>query len=286
MQFPTHFYSWLDFWLEYYHKPSVQKSTYTCTTYKITMIKKLVPDISLIEIDEFFCQDILNKMFDGGYARDTITKIRILLRKSLKLAQRKGLIVVNPTDDLIVPKAYTKVIEALSPDEQLKIEKACSKIAFGYLIIFLLYTGLRRSELENLTWNDFNQEQSEIYIRKSKTPAGARTVPLITVAKNIILSQQHCSKHNFIFHSPLGGPLSDTFLKRLYLEIRESTNIASFTNHVCRHSFATRLLERGASPKSVSVLLGHAKVEYAMNIYTTLQNKFIQKEIFLLEPIA
>lgn len=283
MQFPSNFYDWLDFWLEYYHKPKVKQSTYQSTYYKINMLKKHANNIELDLVDEFYCQGILNRMYDAKYAKDTIIKIRTILIQSLKQAKRKNCINENPTEELIIPKAHTKVVEALTTDEQIKVENACKKMPYGYLFIFLLNTGLRRSELANLKWSDFDKKNREIAICKSKTKNGIRTIPLVNVAYNIILSQRKVEKSNYIFHSPQGGCITPTFMKRLYNDIRQSTGINTFTNHVCRHTFATRLIEYGASPKSVAALLGHSKVEYALNIYTNLEKRHVRKEIFLLE---
>ena len=283
MNYPTTFYGWLDFWLEYYYKPSVKKNTCTCMSYKIKMIKRLAPNILLTEIDEFFCQNVLNRMYDENYARDTIAKIKTALQKCLKMAVKRNLIADVYLDDLITPKAHTQVVFALSIAQQKLVESVCNKMQYGYLFVFLLYTGLRRSELANLTWNDFDENKREIYIRESKTFAGIRTIPFVQKAYDILTSQPRSDKNSYIFHAPQGGKLNAVFMKRLYIEIREATGIPKFTNHVCRHSFATRLAELGANPKSISVLLGHTKVEYALNIYTNLEKMYVRKEIYLLD---
>lgn len=69
------------------------------------------------------------------------------------------------------------------------------------------------------------------------------------------------------------------------MRIREKTGLDSFTTHVCRHTFATRLSEEGASPKAVADLLGHKKVDYALKIYTDLEKLKTVKEVKRLDHL-
>lgn len=283
MNYPESLYEWIDFWLEYYKKPTVKPVTYQCCVYNSHTLKRYARNIPLSEIDEFYCQLILNKMFDDGYSKATINKISRMLKQSLLRAKRCGCIFDNPTDYLVIPNAPTKKVEALTIEEQRKIEKVCTDEKQGYLFLFMLYTGIRRSELINLKWQHFSNERREIFIADSKTKNGIRTIPLIKPAYAIVTRQLRSKQDDYIFHSAKGKQLSNTILKSLYNHIRKLTGISSFTNHVCRHSFATRLIERHANPKSVATLLGHARVEYALNIYTSIEKQQLRKEIHLLE---
>lgn len=285
MIFPKNFYEWLDFWLEYYHKPKVKESTYNVTVYKLRMLKKQTHDTPIELIDEFYCQNILNKMFDDNYSKSTITKIYEILNQVLGQAKKKNCILANPAGKLVIPKAHTKCVEALTIEQQLTVIEYCNKLKNGCVFVFLINTGLRRSELINLKLSDFNDTTREIFIRKSKTENGIRTIPLLNIAYQIIVSQQKSLSDDYIFHGAHGGRLTSTIMKSLYTKVREATGIKTFTNHVCRHTFATRLIELGASPKSVAALLGHSKVEYALNIYTNIRKQHMRKEIFLLEAI-
>jgi len=284
MDMPENYYDWLDFWLEFYHKPKVKPDTYQCTFHYLKILKSHSFNIKLKDIDEFYCQSILNKMYDGGYAKATIKKVNTIIRQSMMRARRNQLMFQDPTEFLIIPQAPIKKVEALTVEEQKIVEQACKQDTLGHLIIFMLNTGLRRSEVINLKWSNFNKRDKEITITKSKTENGIRTIPLLNKAYNVILSQKKSTDDDFIFHGHLGTKLTNSIMKKLYEKIREETGINTFTNHVCRHTFATRLIEYGASPKSVATLLGHSKVEYALNIYTNLEKKHVRKEIFLLEP--
>lgn len=276
------FYSWLDVWLDTYKKAQVQDQTYANSIYYTKMLKKSAEDILMSDIDEMYLQSILNKMADKGYAKGTLQKIRCILCQSIYKAFKNGIIEEDYSSELIIPKkAPVKTVVALSKEEQKVVEDVCEECTNGDFAIFLLYTGLRRHEFINLEWTDFNIEKREVNIRKSKTASGVRSVPLVQKALDIILKQPKIDQ--YIFHNADGTRASNASLKKLAERIRQMTGISKFTIHVCRHTFATRLLESGASPKSVATLLGHKKVEYALDIYTNLGKEYLKKDIFLLE---
>ena len=55
------------------------------------------------------------------------------------------------------------------------------------------------------------------------------------------------------------------------------------TVHSMRHSFATRLLEKGADIKTVSELLGHKSVQITLDIYSHVSANLKKKTISLLD---
>lgn len=278
----TTYFSWLDVWIKTYKKAQVQEQTYVNSLYYATMLKNSTNDILLSEVNEMYLQTILNSMADEGYAKGTLQKIRCIIRQSIHKAFKNSFINEDYSNELIIPKkAPVKTVEALTSEEQGLVEAACGVCTNGDFVVFLLFTGLRRHEFIQLEWSDFDVEKAEIKVRKSKTQSGIRTVPLVRKALEIILRQPRVDQ--YIFHNDDGSRASNSSMKKLAERIRVLTDINKFTTHVCRHTFATRLVENGASPKSVATLLGHKRVEYALNIYTNLGKERLRKDIFLLE---
>ena len=46
-----------------------------------------------------------------------------------------------------------------------------------------------------------------------------------------------------------------------------------------RHTFATRLIEKGADPKSVSLLLGHTTVQFTLQHYVHPDFEYLQRQV-------
>lgn len=278
---------WLDLWLTVYIKPTKKEKTYRCYKDAIRRIKNECPDFldkNLDEINEIEIQAFINSLADK-YAKSTINHIRVVFNRSFCAAVTNKYCSKSPISSLSIPKkASQKKVRALTYSEQLLVEKAAKADALGNIVLFFLDTGLREHELCSLKWTDYFIDETFISIRESKTDAGVRIVPLIPEAVDIIKSQPHIN--DFIFNSTRNTPVTESVLRKLYLRMRKATGINFITNHVYRHSFATRLMEKGASPKALSALLGHKDIAFTLRRYTNTEDSFLRKQISLLYKSA
>lgn len=282
MQTQQSFYEWMDYAGEMFYRPTVSQSTFEVYGYYVRIIKKYLDDCPLQDITTLKCQRVLNRLYEDGYAKGSIKKCITILTRTFSLAVANHLIAVSPMVGYTVPNAPTKKVTALKQRQQEMLEIYCQSVSYGDYMLFLLYTGLRVGEMIALQWSDFDPIEKAIYVRKAKTPSGIRTVPLIPKTYNIIIAQPHYETDEYIFHNKHGRPISYSSMKKCYEQLRQKTGLTEFTNHVCRHSFATRLTERGAQPKAIAGLLGHKKAEFAMNIYTDVEQETLKQEIYLL----
>lgn len=138
--------------------------------------------------------------------------------------------------------------------------------------------GLRAEEFCNLQWNDYNAKKQIIYVRKSKTEAGIRPVPLVKETQQILLVQHKSRFDNHIFHCSNGNPISISSLEKLYLRLRRLTGIPFITTHVYRHTFATRALEDGMNVKALSQILGHTDVAFTIKRYCSPDVAFLREQ--------
>ncbi len=275
--------NWLNEWLEVYVKPCRKENTYQCYKFIIIMILKKRNELcklELADIDELYLQKLLNECA-ASYSKSTLKKMRIVFNCAFNAAIRNHKCISNPASALTIPDASEKEVHALTREEEKKVKEAANNDILGHLAIFMLDTGLRACELRNLKWSDYDCKLGEIYIRKSKTKNGVRIVPLISTAKNIIDSQEHIC--DFIFTSTIKRPVSKTVLRKLYDRLRKETGIESVTNHVYRHSFATRMVENKADYKALSKILGHRNVGFTMDTYADAETKFLHEQMSVLE---
>lgn len=231
---------------------------------------------------------IFNKMYKDNYARTTINKVKVLLTTIFDLAIRNNVVHFNPIPKLKVPLAHKNEVVALTRKQQKLVEQACKEHRYGHMLLFLLFTGLRASEFMNLKWNDFfdNDSNPYIIIRKSKTESGLRLAPLIAPAYEILKSQYlNNAKSPYIFIQGNGKKVTAQVLKRLYLNIRKISKVEHLTNHVCRHTFATRLAEEKINLKALAKLLGHTDERFTIQRYTHADTKYLFDQISLLNNI-
>lgn len=285
--------TWLDIWFERYKVPNITKGTQDMYLHAIGLIRTCdIAYIPLKDITETDIQIMFNRLSQRGnktqcgrpYSKSILEKIGYTLNQSLKKAYKLGHINKNPYEDITIPKASEKKIFPLSAKERILMEEHCAVHPLGYLIIFLLDTGLRANELCNLKWDDYNSELDEIYIRQSKTEAGIRTVPLLSRPKQIIEHQKRTSEYIFTKENTKER-ITYYILQRVCRDLRKSTGITTFTSHVCRHTFVTRLVEEGASVEAIAQIIGHSDHSYVLSIYAWLEKEQLRKEIMKLEKV-
>lgn len=274
---------WLYDWLDAYVKPNLAEKTYQCYQGTIGRIIKAKPEFvfkNLDEITEIDIQRFINSLA-ATYSKSTLNDIRVVVNQSFRAAVINGVCEKNPISHLSIPKnASIKKVRALTQDEQLLVEEAARRDPLGHIVFFFLLTGLRSDELIHLSWDDYDAVHETICIKKSKTNAGVRIIPLIPEAKEII--DRQVPRCKFIFTNTRKQPLTESSLKKLYLRMRKATGIPWITNHVYRHSFATRLVESGSEYKALSKLLGHKDVAFTLRRYTDADLKFLRQQIYLL----
>jgi site-specific recombinase XerD len=143
-------------------------------------------------------------------------------------------------------------------------------------IIEILYSsGLRVSELTNLTINDVKSNQSIRVLGKGNK---TRILPMTTQAHKYyqlwLESRVNISSKDsgeFVFLGVQGRKISDREVRRI-VKLRLGT-----FPHSIRHTFATHLLDGGADLRVVQELLGHTDPS-TTQIYTHVSKKQLKEK--------
>jgi integrase len=212
------------------------------------------------------------------------------LRRMLHLAQDWDVIARVPKLKLLTGENQR---EYVLTDEI--IEKfAADRTRIGKIVPFLCDTGLRRSELCNLTWTAVNLPLHSIEVLKSKTKAGRRRIPLTSRAEKILtdiltvkkLIEQDLpeeKKCRYVF-TTLRGPMTRDWLSHSFRRARKLLGLPdACVLHSTRHTFCTRLGERGADAFAIQKLAGHSSIVISQR-YVHAQGPRLNTAIGLLEP--
>ncbi|WP_102050538.1 tyrosine-type recombinase/integrase [Pygmaiobacter massiliensis] len=65
----------------------------------------------------------------------------------------------------------------------------------------------------------------------------------------------------------------------------QDAGLPHFTFHALRHTFATRALEQGMDPKTLSAILGHYSVAFTLDTYAPMLNEHRHKTIRLMSNL-
>lgn len=149
-------------------------------------------------------------------------------------------------------------------------------------IFQLIYaSGLRVSELADLTIDSFSQDQGVLRVIGKGNKE--RLVPVGQVAHRFLqqyvaeVRAQLLGKRNedALFLSHHGRKLTRQRIWQLITFYARKVGIEKTVSpHVLRHSFATHLLERGADLRSVQMMLGHADIS-TTEIYTHVSSSHL-----------
>jgi len=124
------------------------------------------------------------------------------------------------------------------------------------LVLLAVNTGLRRGELLRLHWSDVDLAVGRLAVRGEKAKSGrTRHVPLNVEAVAVLKAwgERH---DGLVFPSQDGSEM--TTLKTAWLKLARTARLTNFRFHDLRHTFASKLVQRGVPLNTVRQLLGHS----------------------------
>jgi len=278
-----------------------------CCTIFLKQIDYLILSYSFTELDESELLFELEENF--GYK-----KVKIFTKKIIE---------ENPMNLVVMPKEchtaqkenpiyYLELDEIKRIENVIKyqVEKAWETglwkknmvARYGYIVLFLINTGLRKGEMLALEWNDLCYKKNRININKSLgliknrnrkekeskniwslgTPKSKNGIRLVTFNKKaryymceIQRIQQHLSYKDkkYIARTPNGKPLSKSTWTSLLKQICMLANIDKpISPHELRHTYATVCISKDIDVLVVSKQLGHSSVEQTYKYVHLLKN--------------
>ncbi|GAN34857.1 MAG: site-specific integrase [Candidatus Brocadia sp. AMX2] len=188
----------------------------------------------------------------------TVNRELAMLSKAFNLAVKEWeWIKDNPVSKVPKEKEGNDRDRWLADDEKKRLLNV-SPPWLRNIIIFDLHTGLRQGELLSLQWNRVNLLRRTIIIQETKS-GKPRTIPLNQVAFDILTEKSKIRniKNDLVFSSGVGNKIDRHNLRRAFNIAIEKAGLRDFHFHDLRHTFATRLAQKGIDIYKISKLLGH-----------------------------
>lgn len=224
-------------------------------------------------------------------AKRNLSAVRALYRF---LASERG-ISYDPTANVTSPKMWRKVPHALTVEEvealicQPDVDSPLG-LRDRAMLEFTYATGMRVSEVINFRLSDLNLKKrtARCFGKRSRE----RIVPIGSIALRWVVryfeqARPLIAKNQdveILFLNWRGRPLTRMgFWKILSKYARQAGIRRRVTPHILRHSFATHLLEGGATLRDVQHLLGHKDIS-TTQIYTKVDLEYLRDMIITFHP--
>lgn len=180
---------------------------------------------------------------------------------------------------LTLPKSPVHIVRRITPKQQAAIinaAKGCRSPYIAPLVLFALETAMRRGELLNLTWEDIDLSNNELFIRQTKN-GHQRLLPLSPKAIQIL---DNLPRHN----SGRVFPLSAGAVRQSFARLRLRAAIPNIRFHDLRHEAISHFFDLGLTAVEVSLLSGHQQLEevsrYAHATFAQVSAKLQENTIF------
>jgi site-specific recombinase XerD len=196
----------------------------------------------------------------GGYARATRDQRIAKCKSFFAWCQANGFLDANPAENLKRPKKNWQP-DPLSSERLgflLDTARQGRNGARNYAILcVLLDSGIRNTELCNLTVDDVSLKTGQIKVTEGKG-AKVRTVIIGKRAKEALWRwmMQRPASSDYLFCTEQGRQLHRVRLRVIVANIGKRVGIHVYP-HRLRHTFALQYLKLGGDPYSLQYLLGH-----------------------------
>jgi len=204
------------------------------------------------------------------------------LRACIHQALADGVIEQNPLRGVENFKAEESKRMYLTIDEVKAITKAkCSSPGVKRAFLFSCLTGLRRSDIQKMTWGEVHQQGEFVrIIFKQKKTNGQEYIDITPQAAELMGERRKPTDkvfYDFLSASPTNHAIREWMLRAGITK--------EITFHCARHTFAVMMLDLGTDIYTVSKLLGHRELT-TTQIYAKVLDKNKQAAVMNIPDIG
>lgn len=285
------------------------------------MEKYLIPYFGTTPLPDIFQADIQKyikeiRQPDGRpLSKSFLSKHIVTLREIFERAEENSLVPKNPVKNIVLPAEAPKTPErnywTWQETEKAKEWLHCyhpkrtthKGLTGAEGLIILLETGMRRSELLGLRWEDIRWEQRGIHVQRAVVPTTGEIVigstktersnRFIPVSESFLIWLKSLPRFGAYV---IPGPDPDTprspngwacVFKKIMEALCRDTGLPPLSPHELRHTFGTILRERGADIYTISQVMGHSSVSVTEHIYVHNDIQVLRERMkFIVPPAA
>lgn len=283
---------WLDIWYAAYNgdweiTSRIQRRDAIENQMKPLIGKYKLASLARTEYRRDYINELL-KTFSPG----SVILLHQLFRTAVNAAVEDEIIPRNRFNSIKIPNDNKVGAENFLEIEELKLflkgMKEYENITNYTAALLLAYTGLRKGELQGLTWNDIDMDEKTLTVdctrdiygkRTPKTKHSYRTILIDDfIIRQFQLYKIWCKKLKFSFGEGLkdndfiflsyqtSNPIGDNTLNASFQRVIKKVGMKNITPHGLRHTHATILIGQKIPLKTIANRLGNTP-EMILNVY-------------------
>jgi len=256
------------------YKPS------TLRGYEQALREYIYPELGMAKLQDVRAGDVqhlVDRLVGRGLNPSTVRNALLPLRAICRRALRNGDIKANPTAGVEIPAVRGRRTRIVAPVEALTLinnapaeERALWATAF--------YAGLRRGEVQALTWDGVDLAAGLISVERSwdqkqgpvepKSAAGFRRTPIAAVRRDYLVQHrvtQDKDKGALVFGRTDSTPFSPSTVAQRAARAWRAGGLEPVTLHECRHTFATLMIAAGVNAKALQTFMGHSSITVTLD---------------------
>ncbi len=287
---------YLNKWLKGPARKNVRSSTYA--RYEQLSRKHLIPALGrmkLKKLSAIHLEGLYEAKLEEGLAPRTVNYIHVTMSKALRYAVGKDLIRQNVASLAEAPQPKSPEMRTLNRKQVGDFLEAARGDRLEALYVLALATGMRRSELLGLKWEDVDLQARIVLVRRGLTisPNGGIEIDdpkrfdskrRLEISSEVAATLKEHRKRQaeeriaaasgawrdegFVFTTHSGGYLHPNTLYTAYFKpMRDKAGVPPIHFHDLRHTYATLALLNGIPVKVVSEVLGHRDIATTLRTY-------------------
>ena len=206
-------------------------------------------------------QNVIDQHLDMSYS--SLSMYKLLANQLSKWAIREEIIPTNFAQFIKIPKQQKKEKEIFSESDIYKLQSDDSETA--KIILMLIYTGMRISELFSLKLSDYHDTY---VIGGEKTEAGKnRIIPIRPEGRKYFAYFAAIATGERLLSGYPGAKTVSNFRDAHYYPLLEELGIKRKTPHSTRHTYASWAVKTGMQPEVLQKILGHSNYSTTVEIY-------------------
>jgi integrase len=254
------------------HATATVRAT-TLQTYRYgwqAILRMIPPQTPVTAISTAMLLATIGKLQADGLSAESVRKHIAQVKKLCSYAVQEGLLIQDPSASIKLPKVPKRLPRFLSPEERNRLLVAAETKGRDYhlLVACGVYLGLRKAELNALTWANIDFEKkvahvvnTEDFTTKSGKP---RSIPICEELLTILTRYRHVGGFVLAPRKKYRGKaryrweFRDGFVEMV---IDAKLDVRVISPHAMRHTFASILAQRGVSLFKIAAWMGHSTAQ-------------------------